>query len=896
MGKERPFLATLNGGEVSPLALGRVDLKRMAFTADTMLNIFPRVIGPMQLRPGTEYLGTLPGKTKQLPFIFSAEDVAMVELYDQGLRVSRAGTPISRVAVGTTIPNGDFNSATGWTLTTGGGIAQITGGQLRLNSSVRGSRPKCTRQITVVAGDRNKEHALRLTVARGPVRLRVGSISGGDDYIREAQYTTGVYSLTFTPTNDFYLTLVTSKIERDVLVEEIQVEPAGVLNLPAPWLEAHLNQCRVDQSGDVLFVANSTRLYQTRRIERRHNSTSWGITLHENLDGPFRGKTANIQLTPSVSSGVGTMTASDSFFQPEHVGTIFRLYYSNVTIQQTLAGNDQFTDPIRVSGKDNNERGISVTRGGSWVGSGVYQASYDEGETWTVYLTFTAPLNTTETPGNANQVVLWRAGFGAGQYTSGSMNITATYDGGSGWGIVRVTGYNSPTSVNIDVVKRIYRTGVACTEWEEGKFSDVVGWPSACCFFDGRFWLGDKDNVYGSVSDAFDSLDLDVEGDSGPIIRSIATGPVNRALSMLGLARLGIMTSGAESIGRSSSFDEPMTPTNFSIKDASTLGSADVASVKVDRSGIFIQRSGKRAYVTSFNVEAQDYTSTDVSKYHPTILEAGVVGVAVQRQPDTRIWFWLADGTAAILVYEPQEDVISWTRFQTDGVIEDIAILPNLDADDVYMVVRRNINGVDVRYRERLAYDDAAQGGTNNSIADAMRIQTITATNVIANLAHLNGKQVVAWVAGSPLLDANGDPALFAVAGGQINIGAAKTGIAVAGLPYVGRWKSTKLAYGAQMGTAVSQPKRVADFAPVLYKSHIRALKYGRDFDHLAYMRRTVKGESKPMDTFLDDYDGVSMGFEGNWDTDSRICLEMRAPLPCTVLGFAGAVDTHERG
>jgi hypothetical protein len=126
--REKSYLFALNGGEVSPLALGRVDLSRMRISGETYLNVIPRVIGPIQARAGFAYLGTTDGSgiARNIPFIFSATDTAKVELSDQKIRVWVDDALISRNSVSTVVTNGDFDSSTGWTLTTTGtGVANI---------------------------------------------------------------------------------------------------------------------------------------------------------------------------------------------------------------------------------------------------------------------------------------------------------------------------------------------------------------------------------------------------------------------------------------------------------------------------------------------------------------------------------------------------------------------------------------------------------------------------------------------------------------------------------------------------------------------------------------------------------------------------------------------------
>lgn len=913
MAKDRPFLATLNGGEISPLAIARVDLARMQFTAETMINVIPRVIGPMQFRPGLGYTGSTANnnQARNIPFVFAADDTALVEVSDQAMRFIIADTPLSRVDVATQVTNGDFSSATGWTLTTiNSSVATISGGVLTLATPRRGSTTLAKRSVTVAGSDINKEHGLRIVVTRGPVKFRCGSTDGGDDYIRETDLNTGTYSLAFTPTGASFFVQFSVKSEVSRIVDLIQVETignglltaAGVVSLSSPWTASELPKLRWDQSGDVIFVADTTRTNQPMRIERR-SARSWGLAFYEFADGPFKGKTANVKLNPSNELGNISLTADAPFFRAEHVGALFELSHNNIDVDVFLAGDDEYSDHIIVSGIDtttNEHRLISYSVSGTWAGSLTLQFSYDQGLTWAPEFDITANQSSASYKVAGDNAEVWvRWGFIGGDWTSGSARCQLHYNGGSGSGVVRVTAFTSSTSVSAEVLKRLYN-GDATDKWQEGRYSNAQGWPSVVGLFEGRLWFLDNDKVNGSVSDDFTSFDVNEEGDSGPIIRSIANGPVNKGLWMLGLARLIMGTVGAEAVGRSSSFDEPITPENFSIKDASTLGSADVMAVKVDRTGVFIQRNGKRAYAIRFDVDSQDYAPTDVTRYNTTILgsdNVSVAGVAVQRQPDTRLWFWLTDGSVACLVYDPSEDVLAWCRFTTDGDVEDIAVLPNEQADDVYMVVKRFINGQTVRFRERLAYDHQALGGVDNFISDSYVTVNIVGTTTITGLSHLEGESVVAWVEGAAILDADGEPEEFTVTGGQINIGGSnRTGQAVVGLPYEGFWKSTKLAYGAQMGTAVSQTKIIKDLAPILYNTHLRGFRYGRDFDNLADLPLVIGGETQAFDTILTSYDASTLTFEGTWDTDSRICIAMRSPLPCTVLGIAGAVLTHETG
>lgn len=908
--REKSYLFAMNGGEVSPLAMGRVDLSRMRISAEVMKNCFPRVIGPMAARPGLAYLSSTDGDgvARNIPFIFSAQDTALVELSDQKMRIRVDGELISRPPVLTTIAgNGFLDTNAGWIfVTTGNGVADVAGvhpSQLTLQTPARGDTAVAKRSDSVSVPDQNVEHAVDIIVDTGPVTFRLGTTDGGDELIEETELDTGHHRLSFTPTTGAIYTQFTAESEAERIVERCRVDASGVMDIPTPWLEADLFKLRYDQSGDVIYVTSSDRAYQPKIIERR-GVRSWSLVTYEFFDGPFIGQTSNVTLDPSSLTGQGTLTASDDFFKSGHVGAVFRLTSNGSVIQSSLSGDDQFTETIRVSGNtsydtdsDGNnentpERDVNFFIQGTWVGTITLQVADSEDGPWRPFSTHTGNVSSTIiTPGSANSVIYIRAGFTGTGHTSGVANVFMVYLGGGGDGYCRITGVNSPTEATMVVTKRIHSAATS-TVWAEGQFSGLRGWPSAVGLFEGRLWWGGRDKLAGSVSDGFKSFDLDTIGDSGPIIRSIATGAVNSVKWILGLARLCMGTSGAEPVGRSSSFDEPMTPSNFSIKDASTQGSADVQAVKIDRSAMFVQRSGKRAYDLSYMTDAQDYSAQEITRFHPTVLSAGVKLIAVQRQPDTRIWFVLNDGTCAMLTYERSEDVLSWYTFETDGLIEDVAILPNTEDDDVYMVVNRTINNVAKRYVERLAYDTQAQAGTTNYMADSYVTATLSSSDTVTGLSHLEGETVVAWAAGAAVM--NGDvPQAFAVSSGQITLPQAVTGTVIVGLSYDWQWQSAKLAYGVQDGTPLSRRKTLTDVAPILYKTHIRGIMVGQTFDAMDYLPLSFQGEILDANTVLEAYDAQSYCIPGTWNTDARLCLAGQAPLPCTVLSLSLTMEAN---
>lgn len=894
-----PLLA-FNRGLVSPLALARVDLKRLALSAETQTNWMPRALGSMMLRPGLAYIGSTKSDAtaRHIPFVKSTDDTAIIELTDEVMRVRVSDTIITRGSVSSAVTNGNFTSnITNWTDADesgaastyhASGYAQLVG--TGFNSAI------LRQEVTVAAGDQNDEHALRVVVVRGKVTFRVGSSAGGQQYIADTDLGVGTHSLAFTPTGNFHIQLA-NRSAAATLVDSVNVEAAGNMELPTPWQDTDLTKVRFAQSGDVLFVAVDG--YQQRRIERRA-TRSWSIVLYEPEDGPFRVvNTSTITLAPSAITGDITLTASKDLFTSTNIGSIYRIASVGQRVEQDITAENQFTSEIKVTGTaTGTTRQFTVELPGTWSATVTLQRSIGEPGSWADVTTYTVAGTTTYADDLSNQVVYYRIGVKTGNFTSGTVEAALEFASGSIEGVARVTAFTSATSVSARVLKALGST-TASADWSEGEWSDRRGWPTSVALYEGRLWWAGKDKIIGSVSDAFESFDDTIEGDSAPINRSIGQGPVDTINWLLPMQRLLIGAEGAEISARSSSFDEPLTPTNFNVKEASTQGSAAVPAAKVDSRGIYVQRSAMNLFELAYDVQSNDYSSVDLTILNPNLGDPGFVHIAVQRQPDTRVHCVRSDGTVAVLIYNPAEDIKCWIEVETDGDVEDAFVLPGTSEDYVYYLVKRTLSGGTKRYLEKWAYESQCQGGTLNRQADSFVTFTNSpASATVTGLSHLEGEDVVVWADGKCLDDADGDIKTFTVASGSITLtdgGAsysATTG--VVGLPYTADFKSSKLAYGASLGTALGQRKRLSRLGLIAVNTHHKGILYGRDFDNLQDLPQVVGGAAVADDTVHDTFEEDAFAFPGTISTDSRLCLRAKAPRCATLAAAIAGVTTDE--
>ena len=919
MARSKTELKTFNRGLISPLALARTDLERTTLSAAVMTNWMPRRLGSMMLRPGTKYIGATASNNaaKFIPFVYATDDTALIELTDSLMRVWVDDALITRPSVSTAISGGDFTGGldAAWIDNDeAGGTAQsewyIVFDSLKLEGDGENAAIR-TQEVTVAAGDQGVEHALEIKInepdatsseyrAGPPVTLRVGSTDGADDYITVTELGTGYHSLAFTPTGNFFVQL-SNRADTLAFVDYCKVEAAGVMTITAPWAGSDLSSIRYDQSADVIYVACAG--CHPYKIERR-SATSWSVVKYEVQNGPFRAiNTTNITMTPNNLAGLVSIAASTPIFKSSHLGMLLRITSVGQSVTSNIGEDDVYTDPIKVTGVGSS-RIFTITITGSWTGTAVLERSLTSdtgpweavsGKTWTA--------NTVETFDDSldNQIAWYRLGFASG-WDTGTATFTLDYPLGSIDGIGRFYSITNSSTAIVNVYKDFGNTE-ASANWYFGEWSEETGYPSSVAFVEGRLAWAGKTKVWISESDAYESFDDTAIGDAGPITRTIGQGSVDNINWMASLTRLLLGTDSAEWAIRSSSEDEPLTPTNCMPKTYSTQGSAAVNPIKYDDAVLFIQQGGTRLLQSTLS-ETYQLSTSELNLIYPEAGSSPFVRMAIQRKPDPRIHCVRSDGMVALLVHDPTEDVSCWTMQETgDGSdidailstfqaaasstqtfttqnVEDVVVLPAKDGeaeDQVYYLVNRLVNGSNVRYLEKWALESECQGGTINKCSDSHVIGTIS-SGTMTGLTHLEGMEVTVWVNGK-------DAGRYTVTSGQIT-GVTESGSnACVGILYPAKFKSTKLG-------ELTEKKNVTRVGVLLNNTHYQGLQYGQDFDNLDDLPLLEDETAIAADTVHGDYDEESFSLNGAWDTDARLCLAACSPRPVTIL--AAIIETED--
>ena len=444
--------------------------------------------------------------------------------------------------------------------------------------------------------------------------------------------------------------------------------------------------------------------------------------------------------------------------------------------------------------------------------------------------------------------------------TGASATATINYSGGSSEGVARITRFNSPTSVSA-IVLDSFGTLDATENWY------ISAWrqddqPTALHFYEGRLWFAGMNEIWGSVSDSYFSFDRREEGAARSILRTIGFGAVDTIFWLAPAVRLAIGTALDEISIRSSSFNEIITQDNAHLKAGPEQGCADIPPVTFDNSVYYVHRSREKLLELSYNSTNDSHTGSDLTYLNQDIGSAKFRRVARSREPDTRLYCVMEDGTVRIAIIDGQEDVLGWSRRIFPYPCVDVAVLPADGEDEVYYVL--NVNG-----------DYRLQKQARISEAHLYPVDMFKRGNT--GLEHLEGQEVDIWVGGARV-------GTETVTGGQVSQGD------VVGRKITARWKSNKLAHYVDR-SVLNEKKRVIDLGVTAANLWHDGFKYGGSFERMFRLPQSYKGAPIDMDSLVDCYDTAPSEFEGEYDSDSRICLTTDAPI--TLLGLSFSIDTY---
>lgn len=867
MGKASPSLGNWNAGELSPDMEGRTDIDKYAVGCHTLTNFIPMVQGPAKHRPGSRYLTgvkTSANRTWMREFEFSTTQAFQVEFGDQYLR---------------------FYTNHG----------QIQASPAAYNGGT--------------------------TYAKGQVVSNAGT-----NYVC-IKITTGN-----APPNATYWYAITGTI----------------YEIPTPYAVADLTNTQgafafqMVQSADVLYIAGNKK-YPPYALTR-FGDTQWSLDLYFPQDGPFLNQNTAAQAL-YLGTAASSATYGPNSFNVVATAPVFAstdtsaggAYAQNRLLRMDVqnfattpwTGNTAYTLGKLIRFNGNTYKALNAATSGASPPVHIAGAALDgnggvlwqyqdsgygigqivnvtdskhaivqamSGTQWpadvfgTVY-TITAISQANPcvvTSANALAVgdtVFITGVVGMSQITEQSFIVTAVTGANFTLGSVDSTTYSAYTSGGSAIKNATMR-------YQLGAWSQTTEYPSAVTFHDDRLFWGGALRLWGSVPGLYTSYAQDfndqVTTDSA-ISVVLSAGKVSQIVWLKSANILLIGTDGGEFGLGPLTQAQPLGPANVHIVPQSVNKCRAIKAQKIITSVFYVQRAARKVLAMDYNFYLDKYDSTNQNRMAYHITKSGIVDWAWHEQPYQVLWCALTDGTLVGYTFDREDNVTGWHRHSLggSGFVESVSVTPSPDGlrDELWLVVKRTINGATVRFIEYLE-KDFERGDLQSSAfySDAGATYSGAPATVISGLGYLEGQTVQVIADGAATADK-------VVTGGSITLDLAASVVQV-GLYSTAILVPMRIDAGADVGpSSQGKLKRV----PEMTIRFIDTLggwfgMDGQTLDEISFRDPSVPMGSPPPIFSGDKLVNVTSTYE----SDCRPRIEQRQPFPMTVAALYPYLEANE--
>ncbi len=678
----------------------------------------------------------------------------------------------------------------------------------------------------------------------------------------------------------------------------VETSPGVAYEIATPWASTDVFPLQFKQINDIIYLVHpSYAPYKLSRIA----DTNWTLAAVVWTYPPMREENVSATtMSVSATTGTGlTMTASASYFVSAMVGGYFEIRHLREADSVELSINGTGGGPV-VSASLSVRGNWSVVTTERWYGVLEVQRSEDGGTTWKTIRKFkaSADRNVSASGLQLSEALIrlqytptgdpYGATVWVGTAPTVFVKATAKLESEEAYvtGLVKVTAFTSATVVTVDVVDTLLST--AATEvWSEGAWSAHRGFPRCLGIYEQRlFFAGTIERpirFWGSATGDFENF-LYSDSDDAAVAFDIASTESNPLQWIESLQKIIMGSEGGEFSVSAGSAEEPVTPSNISVRGQSGYGSELYQPLVVNDVVLFLQRGARKIREMSFDLARDGYVSPDLTLLAEHVTEGGVVQLALAKNPDTTIFAVCGSGELAVLTYNREQNVTAWARYVTDGVIESAAGIYGGASDQVWVIVLRVINGVGVRSVEYFTPETDVKEGATYLDSHVTGTLSGSFSGTISGLGHLEAKSVRLVVAGAVIGD-------YVVASGAITVPVADVptlGAYCVGLPYRATISPMKLDVLLKEGPSQGKTRKVSSLA-IRFKDTV-GCKFGpnlTDLEELSFRATDAVTDVAP-DVFTGE---KKVSFGGGNTKDASIFIVQDNPLPFTVIGIAAEYE-----
>lgn len=236
--------------------------------------------------------------------------------------------------------------------------------------------------------------------------------------------------------------------------------------------------------------------------------------------------------------------------------------------------------------------------------------------------------------------------------------------------------------------------------------TDGHGYPAVGAFYENRLDRMSSSQyptyLYGSKGADYDNITIGTNTNDGfqfdlAEAMSRASWILSGANSLLVGTQEGIITVNGGAVGAA------ITPSDISAKLSCKDGSAVVPALRRDNFVFYVSSNGRKLLMFEYDTLMEDFKTTNLSKANYSITKGGMKKI-IYKNDRHDFMYILCNGKLLCVCFSVDENVNAWSELITDGEIIDICTVtrPNGVAD-LFLNVKRKIDGKDVYYLEQLA-------------------------------------------------------------------------------------------------------------------------------------------------------------------------------------------------
>jgi hypothetical protein len=608
------------------------------------------------------------------------------------------------------------------------------------------------------------------------------------------------------------------------------------------------------QSADVLYMAHKD--HAPAKLTRT-TATSFTLNDIDFVDGPYLDENdTSTTLYASAQTGSVTITASAALFTADDVGRYIR-----------------FREVLEIEHDE-------------WAASTSYANGVTVRYNGHVY---TQVTGSTQTSGNTPPVHL------EGTETYGAISWRYDHDD---TGYVEITAFTNSTTVTATVKEdaigiatlpdHVVGSGNATKKWSLGAFGGDQGYPKAVGFYEQRLYFagttGKPQTVFGSVSADFENQTPGTNDDDA-VNLTIASDKVNVIRHLLPARFLQILTTSAEFTLSGGTGSTPVTPTNVNVLRETTFGCSEVRPLRAGNSTILIQKGQEKVKEITFDLDTDGLLGIDLTILADHIPRGGLTDMVWQQEPELIVWFVHSDGRLVGLTYDRANAAIGWHDHDIggNGVVESITAIPSGAEDQVYVAVKRTIDGATVRHIEYLKPLEFGDDVANAFFLDSGLTYDGSATTTVSSLNHLEGETVAILADGATHADK-------VVTDGKVALDRSASKVHI-GYNYTSTIETLRLEAGADDGIAQGKIKRIHGVTARFFNTVGAEL--GPDTSNLD--RLPFRDSSMNMDEAVPLFNGdKEIYFPSGYENDARVIVRQSQPLPMTVLAIMRRSNTFD--